>query len=117
MKQNCWVEVARLEELPAGTVRGAKVGGRMLALVNVNGVVHALDGICPHRRGPLWQGDIWWGQLECPWHHFRYDPATGANTYPANVYPEDLPILREQIAAVEVFPVRVEDGKIFVSLE
>ncbi len=111
-----WIEVGRVEDVPPGTVIGARADGRMLALVNIDGVIHALDGVCPHMKGPLWQGAIWHGQLECPWHHFRYDPATGRNTYPANVYPDDVPRLQEQIGPACTFPVRVENGKILVNL-
>src|SRR5487761_438630 len=107
MVANQWVEVARVEDVPPGAVRGA--------LVNVDGVIHALDGVCPHMKGPLWQGDLWHGQIECPWHHFRSDPATGRNTYPANVYPDDLPQLQEQIAPVCTFPVRINKGTVFVN--
>jgi nitrite reductase (NADH) small subunit len=116
MPEEKWIEVARVEDVPLGTVRGACANGRMLALANVEGVIHALDGICPHMKGPLWQGVIWRGQVECPWHHYRYDPATGRNTYPANVYPNDMPELREDIQPVCAFAVRVQDGRIFVNL-
>jgi nitrite reductase/ring-hydroxylating ferredoxin subunit len=109
-----WVEVARVEDVPAGAVRGARANGRMLALVNVDGKIYALDGVCPHMKGPLWQGDVWRGQLECPWHHYRYDPETGRNTYPANVYPDDVPELQEDIRPVKTYEVRVEDRRIFV---
>jgi len=114
--ENQWIEIARVEDVPLGAVRGVRANGRMLALVNVDGAIHALDGVCPHLKGPLWQGAIWHGQLECPWHHFRYDPATGRNTYPANVYPDDVPQLQEQVAPVCTFAVRIEDGKILVRL-
>ena len=31
---------------------------------------------CPHRGGPLSEADD--GLLHCPWHGYRFDPATGA---------------------------------------
>jgi|SRR5579875_2304418 len=114
--ENSWIEVAHVEDMPEGTVRGARANGRMLALVNVDGKIYVLDGVCPHMKGPLWQGDIWKGQLECPWHHYRYDPATGKNTYPANVYPDDLPELQKDIAPVRTYELRMENGRIFVKL-
>jgi nitrite reductase/ring-hydroxylating ferredoxin subunit len=116
MPENQWVEVARLEDVPPGAVRGGRLNGRMLALVNVAGRIYALDGICPHLKGPLWQGEIWQGQLECPWHHYRYDPVTGRNVYPANVYPDDVPELKEDIVPVRTIPVRVENGGILVNI-
>ncbi|MGC1107653.1 MAG: Rieske 2Fe-2S domain-containing protein [Candidatus Acidiferrales bacterium] len=114
LARDSWIEVARVEDVPPGCVRGARANGRMLVLVNVDGVIHALDGVCPHMKGPLWQGAIWQGQLECPWHHYRYDPATGRNTYPANVYPDDVPELQEDIQPVCAFAVRIENENIWV---
>jgi len=111
-----WVQVAELRDLPPGQVRRGAAAGRILALVNLDGAVHAVDAVCPHRGGPLDQGSLWQGKLECPWHHFRYDLETGANTYPANVYPEDLPGLQTQVGPVRVYPVRVEEGRVYVRL-
>jgi 3-phenylpropionate/trans-cinnamate dioxygenase ferredoxin subunit len=117
MREGEWLQVGSLAEVPPGSVKRAEAGGRVLVLVNVDGIVYALDGICPHQGGPLYEGDIWQGQLECPWHHFRYDPRTGVNTFPANVYPLDLPGLQSQLGSLHRFPVRVEGGKILVRWE
>lgn len=116
MGGNHWVEIAALADLPPGKVARAEVAGRVLALVNVEGVVHAVDAACPHQGGELDQGTLWQGKLQCPRHYFLYDPATGANVYPANVYPDDMPELRSQLAPLKVFPVRVENGRVFVQL-
>jgi len=112
-----WVEVAALADLPPGKVARAEVAGRVLALVNMDGVVHAVDAVCPHQGGPLEQGTLWQGKLQCPWHFFLFDLATGSNCYPANVYPDDMPQLREQLAPLRVFPVRIEDGRVLVQVE
>ncbi len=112
-----WVFAAGLDDIPEGTVRSATVDGMRLALVKREGEVYALDAVCPHQQGPLDQGELWRGAVECPWHRFRYDPVTGANIYPANVYPDDAPELkRRDLRPAQVFPVEVRGGKIFVGL-
>jgi nitrite reductase/ring-hydroxylating ferredoxin subunit len=116
MEANGWIAVARLAELSAGSVRGVDVAGRRIVLVHFEGQVYALDARCPHRGGPLDQGELYLGALVCPWHNFRYDPRTGENIFPANVYPDDMPQLREQLRAATCFPVRVQNGYIFVCL-
>ncbi|MCL6481535.1 MAG: Rieske (2Fe-2S) protein [Firmicutes bacterium] len=116
MEANGWIAVARLAELSAGSVRGVDVAGRRIVLVHFEGQVYALDARCPHRGGPLDQGELYLGALVCPWHNFRYDPRTGENIFPANVYPDDMPQLREQLRAAACFPVRVQNGHIFVRL-
>lgn len=111
-----WVRVARVEDVPLGQVRRAEAAGYVLALVNRQGELYALDATCPHQGGPLDQGQLWRGALECPWHHFCFDPATGRNVYPSNVYPGDLPQLQPELGPVKVFPVEVRDGEVFVGL-
>jgi nitrite reductase/ring-hydroxylating ferredoxin subunit len=105
-----------MAELPPGEVRSATAEGRRLALVNLDGRIHALDAVCPHQGGPLDKGQIWYGALECPWHHFCFDPATGRNVYPRNVYPDDLPQLQPELNAARVFPVVVRDDGVYVEL-
>lgn len=111
-----WVPVARAGDLPPGQVRRVEVEGRVLALVNREGQFYALDAVCPHQGGPLDQGELWRGALECPWHHFRYDPATGANLYPGNVYPDDVPQLQGQLRPAKVYPVQVRGEHVLVAV-
>lgn len=111
-----WVLVARAGDLSPGEVRRVEADGRVIALVNREGHFYALDARCPHQGGPLDQGKLWQGALECPWHHFCFDPATGANVYPGNVYPADMPQLREEIRPARVFPVEIRGEEVFVAL-
>ena len=37
----------------------------------------ALDNTCPHRGGPLAEGDIIANEIVCPWHLWGFDVATG----------------------------------------
>ena len=111
-----WVRVVRVEEVPPGQVRSASAEGRTLALVNLDGRFYALGAVCPHQGGPLDQGQIWRGALECPWHRFCFDPATGRNVYPSNVYPQDLPQLQAELNPAIVYPVEIRDGAMFVGL-
>ncbi len=117
MAGDVWRDVAGLDEIPRGQVRRAEVAGRVLALVNLDGTVHAVGAVCPHQGGPLDQGRIWGGYLQCPWHNFLFDVATGANVYPANVYPADLPGLQAQLKPLKVYPVRIEGGRVLVRLD
>lgn len=111
-----WVRVAQTTEVPTGQVRRVEAGGRVLALVNRDNTFYALDAICPHQGGPLDQGQLWRAALECPWHHFCFDPATGANVYPSNVYPDDLPQLQPELEPVTTFPVEVRGVDVYVGL-
>lgn len=45
-----------------------------------DGSVFALRDICPHRAAPLSAGRIVGGEVECPYHGWRFDAANGACT-------------------------------------
>ena len=97
------MKVAEIAQLPPGTGTSVDAGGRTLALFNVGGTLYALDNTCPHRGGPLGEGDLDGAIVTCPWHGWRYDVTTGAH--------DGNPSVR-----VACYPVTVEDGAAYVDL-
>lgn len=97
------VRVAAAGDVPAGESRVVEAAGRSLALFNVEGTLHAIDNACPHRGGPLGEGDVDGRLVSCPWHAWRWDVTTGANA--------NNPAVR-----VACFPVTVEGDDVFVDL-
>jgi 3-phenylpropionate/trans-cinnamate dioxygenase ferredoxin subunit len=77
-----FVKAVTLPELPPGTAKEIRVGGRTLALFNVEGKVYALDSQCTHRNAPLAEGECEGSELICPWHGARFDLNTGAALCP-----------------------------------
>jgi nitrite reductase (NADH) small subunit len=75
------VKVGAVSGLQPGSVMEAMVAGACYAICNVEGRIHALEGTCPHRGGPLGQGAVNAGQLTCPWHAWEFDCRTGAHDY------------------------------------
>ena len=110
-------KLARVEDVPPGHTKFIRVGETPVVLANWEGQVYAAYGICPHQSNPLEGAKVWNHLLECPWHHFQFDVRTGENHYPKNVYPRDLPYLDEQVRPLETYPVRIEDGDIWVDIE
>jgi nitrite reductase/ring-hydroxylating ferredoxin subunit len=76
-----FVKVANVRDLAPGTVLEVSVAGKPYALCNVDGELHALEGVCPHRGGPLGQGSLQGALLICPWHGWEFDCRTGENTW------------------------------------
>ncbi len=64
-------------ELPDGTPVKAKLGINALVLVRQGATIHALHDTCAHAGGPLNQGAVVDGCIECPWHGSRFELATG----------------------------------------
>ncbi len=87
--------VSRVEDLPVGTHKVFRVGGREIGIFNVEGRYYALPNNCLHQNGPLCKGSVS-GTLEstaqggwkpswvregeiviCPWHTMEFDIITG----------------------------------------
>ncbi len=64
-------------EVGEGKVHKAKIGKKEFALVRMGGAVYCIDGICTHEGGPLGEGTLVDGWLECPWHQGHFDYKTG----------------------------------------
>jgi nitrite reductase (NADH) small subunit len=73
-----FVKMATLTELPAGAALEVEHEGRVYALYNIDGVVSAIDGICPHQGGPLADGQVDGNIVTCPWHGWQFDIRTGS---------------------------------------
>jgi NAD(P)H-dependent nitrite reductase small subunit len=71
------VRVASRSEIPRDSSRLFDAWGRKVAVFDVNGRLFAIDDVCPHRGGPLSQGDIEDGQVFCPLHAWAFDLETG----------------------------------------
>lgn len=99
-----WVAVAAVEDCLPGEARELVAEGRIVALFNVAGRLHALDGICPHQGGPLGKGRLSGCVVTCPWHGWQFNVETGQHqTSPSLVHPR--------------LEVRVEAGTVYVDLD
>ncbi len=74
-----WIRIAKVSECPPGTVIERVAGERVIALINAEGKLFALDGVCPHQGGPLGEGELAGTTLTCPWHGWQFDICTGQN--------------------------------------
>ena len=73
-----FVRIAVVGELKPGEGKRVHVEGQELALFNVDGEYHALDGACTHRGGPLAEGTLEGKHITCPWHGAVFAVTTGA---------------------------------------
>lgn len=80
-----FVRLASLGELPPGASKEVEHEGRIYALFNVEGVISALDGLCPHQGGPLADGEVAGTVVTCPWHGWPFDVRTGQSRVHARV--------------------------------
>ena len=72
-----WHPLIPVDALAPGAAVEVVVADRILAVYNVDGSFHVLDGICPHQGGPLGQGHLNGCVVTCPWHGWQFDVTTG----------------------------------------
>jgi len=103
LDMNDWIAIADVSECPSGMSIERLAGGRMVAIANVEGTFHAIDGLCPHQGGPLGTGPLCGTVLTCPWHGWQFDVTTGRHRLSATV-------------RQHVYEVRVEHGRVLLRL-
>lgn len=99
-----WVKAANRGDLGEGDVLGITIGGREIALYDLDGTVYATDDVCTHAYARLSDGWLDHGEIECPLHAGRFDAKTGKATAPPCV--DDL----------KTYAVRLVDGEIQIKL-
>jgi nitrite reductase (NADH) small subunit len=86
-----WTKVGSVGDLTPGEGRTYVVDGRQLAIfLLTDGTVRAMDAVCPHRGGPLADGQIDGSVVVCPLHQYAFSLDTGTcadNVGSVNVYP------------------------------
>ena len=97
------VVIADAAECPPGASIERLAGGCMVAIANVEGTFHAIDGLCPHQGGPLGTGALCGKVLTCPWHGWQFDVTTGRHRLSAT--------MRQT-----VHEIREEAGRLYVRL-
>lgn len=83
-----WValDLGQAAEIPEGTLVKAKAGPNTLVLVRTGETILALHDTCAHAGGPLSEGRIVDGCVECPWHGSRFRLADGSARRGPTVY-------------------------------
>jgi ketosteroid isomerase-like protein/nitrite reductase/ring-hydroxylating ferredoxin subunit len=100
-----WASVANLSDLPSGTNRAFRVGGRSILLCHSTAGVYAVENRCTHQLAALEGGKLRGASLFCPKHGAQYDLRTGT------------PIGPLAKGAIQTFKTRVDEhGNIEIEL-
>ncbi len=99
------IDLLGVDEVPPGTMKMAWVDGTdQVLVVNSNGDLRAVQGICSHEYFELDKGFLTAGTLTCALHLSRFDLESGEPLDP----PAELPLA--------VYFVVVEDGRILIEV-
>jgi 3-phenylpropionate/trans-cinnamate dioxygenase ferredoxin subunit len=99
-----FVRACALADVPENGAIGVDVDGTPVAVVRAEGEVHALHDVCSHAEVPLSEGEVYDHTIECWLHGSCFDVRTGV--------PTGLPATQP----VPVYPVKTEDGDVYVAL-
>lgn len=102
MLRNRWypiTEAARLRRKPIGLRR---FGRSLVVWRDGGGDPRVLPAVCPHRGASLAGGRVIDGELECPWHGFRFDALGRCTRMPCEGHGARVPRMLNQ----RPFPVR-----------
>ncbi|PYS06451.1 MAG: hypothetical protein DMG17_32385 [Acidobacteria bacterium] len=72
-----FLKVAEIQSVLRGQGKKFNVGGKHIALFNIEGTYYAIDDTCTHKGGPLSEGKIEGSNVTCPWHGSIFDVRTG----------------------------------------
>lgn len=115
-----WTKVLAADALEANGREVVKVGTRKILLVNHENQLYAVDNTCPHLKMPMKNGKITeTGAIVCPIHRSAFDLRTGEvkNWCPWPPGVGKVMSMISQEKSLPVFPVRVEEGSIWIDIE
>lgn len=72
-----FVRVARLSDIPPGTMTGVKARGKEILLANIDGEAYAVGDRCTHLRYRLHKGTLEGTVVTCQGHGSRFDVTDG----------------------------------------
>ena len=99
-----WIKLAKTFDVPEGAVKVFPSGEQRVALAHTKDGFFAMQDLCTHDDGPLGEGAVADGQVECPRHGARFDIKTGAATRMPAIVP------------VKAYPVKVEGTDVLVQI-
>jgi 3-phenylpropionate/trans-cinnamate dioxygenase ferredoxin subunit len=107
------IDLLGVDEVPPGTMKMAWVDGTdQVLVVNTNGDLEAVQGICSHEYFELDKGFLTAGTLTCALHLSRFDLSNGEPLDP----PADLPLAVYQVVVEgDRILIEVPDGPLEVN--
>ena len=97
------VPVGAVEDMTPGEGRAYVVDGKQVAVFLLSdGSVRAMDAVCPHKGGPLADGQIDGSVVVCPLHQYTFSLDDGT--------------CASGIDSVRTYPAAVVDGKVTVDM-
>ena len=99
-----WVRVADGSDIVDGEPFASEWNGEAIALYRYEGEIYAIGDICTHEHVRLSDGWLDGDRIECPLHQGKFDIRDGR------------PTCQPVTEAVRTYPVKIENGRVFIDL-
>ncbi len=104
LRRPMFAELAHLDDVPPGTMKGVEWDGIQVLVANVAGEIFAVRNTCPGSVAPLSLGAFTPPVVVCPWHNEAFDVRTGKRTDGLDG------------TGLDVLPVSLQDGVIKLAI-
>jgi nitrite reductase/ring-hydroxylating ferredoxin subunit len=99
------IDAAAIDELDVDQMKLVRAGRRRIVLARTEQGHVAFDDRCTHKGGPLADGTLACGVVQCPWHGSQFDVRSGrVRQGPAK-------------QSIKTYPVEEREGRIWISLK
>jgi nitrite reductase/ring-hydroxylating ferredoxin subunit/uncharacterized membrane protein len=99
------VDVAAADELAIDQMKLLRIGDRRVVLARTERGYAAFEDRCTHKGGPLSDGALTCGTVQCPWHGSQFDVMTGrVKEGPA-------------VDSITTYAVEERNGRVYVTLD
>jgi naphthalene 1,2-dioxygenase ferredoxin component len=105
MSEPEWIDVLSANDLPTDDVISVSVAAHDIAIYTVGEAVYATGNICTHGHARLCDGFLDGYEIECPLHQGKFDVRDGK------------PLCEPVTEALGSYPVRVDDGRVYVRIK
>ena len=96
-----WIRVCSADDVPFLEGRRVVVKGFYVGVFNTEEGFYAVGDVCPHKGGPLSDGQVASTTVSCPLHNQRVELKTGK-------------VNSDPFCSVPAFPVEVRNGTVYV---
>ena len=77
MEKDQFVDIAKVDEIPAGKMKHVEANSKEIVIANMNGKYYALEDRCGHMNAPLSMGNLTRDVVTCPFHGAKFNVTSG----------------------------------------
>ena len=113
-----YVEVCTSSDIENGNIKAFSVRGQEILIAKIENAIYAASGTCPHMKAKLSRGTLRDTIITCPRHASQFDLKDGHVVRWTNLSGITLATskLFRSPRPLKIFPVKVEEGKIFIEM-